>query len=416
MNKNNSSHMVRGGRAKIAAKPVIRHANADYTTLAYMAMQAKRRHDSMDRSYRLFLASMPTKERVPYKRVDSDALDPDCGLPNGRTEVLVPVRLVLPFLRYLLSKRAISVPVSRRIREDVDQACQRQTLPPNVAEVLERKLDGKSDTDKWPATKSDVPVPVGIRSLSDQKYDDFVRTIGSIGELLHKAEKLAEEALQLRDRSGRHESIDVSRLISENAELMANNLALKEEIRRLTTSKHQLMEAGHVPFEALQLEDGKVWTAAELRRLGTWFTIQDLWRQYLEKHRVANLERQLDIQQFSRFVYWVFCTKLRDAANTPVPRAEALTQSYCSVLRIRIPDANTYAREQHAIMDAVRKKIPVAAVANWVPQLWFSSLGVAHLFGKFDDLFHQWERAGFPQHAANRMTRKTPTEDVQTPT
>ena len=171
------------------------------------------------------------------------------------------------------------------------------------------------------------------------------------------------------------------------------------------------MEAGHVPFEMVEMVEGKVWNSADLRKTGVWYTQQDLYREYCQRGNTAT--KRLNSREFGRLVYFVFCEKLQNSAGQPVPRISALKDRYVSLLRIRIPNANAQARQRSIVRDAVEKKLPIAPEANWITQLWYSEIGRRHLFDKFAELFHQWERAGFPQHAADRLTRTTP-DDVQT--
>lgn len=386
-------------------------------------MRIERRHDSMDRSYRTFLSR---RLSAAYLRVPSHVLDPKCGLPKGRTEVLIPRRgLILPeFITFLERFKAVTPDLAASllrefpyIRGDtpVEPTLLPEMVPPSVpppptpAELARIAAETAAGQPTWDS-----------RSAADALWSAAVTILAKTPAAParssdHKPFMLEAELLQRVTQL----SVENEKLALRVSTLEAELSGLRGQSVKSSLALHQLMDAGHVPFELAAMHEGKVWNSADLRKMG-WYTIQDLYRQYrmrvpvVESTQPGITASQMNSVEFGALVYWVFFQKLRDASGVAVPRTSALTDKHVTMLRVRIPALNAHAREQKAIKRAVELKIPVAPAANWVWQPWYSEIGVQYLFAKFDELLHQWNAAGNPKHAVTRGTRTIPVDELPT--
>ena len=176
--------------------------------------------------------------------------------------------------------------------------------------------------------------------------------------------------------------------IATDATLAASSLA------------NNLMEAGSVPFVNAEMEAGKVFISAELRRLG-WVSITDLWKDYREN--LKKDESCMKQNEFTGLVYWTFCDKLRNAAGVPVVKSQMLQDKMASVLRVRIPDTAAHDRTT-ALLSRHPKRPGALAImaATWVFQLWFTAAAREYMQKNFSKLLADWAATGFVKHAAIR--------------
>lgn len=180
--------------------------------------------------------------------------------------------------------------------------------------------------------------------------------------------------------------------------------SLTRERRETLTTLASLMESGSILFENAKLEDGKVWQAGDLRRMGL-LTVKDMYRRYCE--RVVDSDNRLKSTEFTALVYWTFCQRHRDAAGNIVITSQRLIHKHATMLRIRIPDEGAFGRHRAQVRAAeasgAGEGLP-SRIGSWVWQFWITPEGEEWFFTNIQMLFSAWGAAGYARAAVMRST------------